>query len=457
MSGLFGIVSKGRCVEDLYYGTDYHSHLGTVKGGMAVWTKGKIQKDIHNLDASFRNKFEAFLPKTKGSMGIGVISDYDAQPLGFSSPLGQFALVTSGLINNLRGLQKEYDLFTLNSEGKINATELVTKILSSEIDLKRGITNLFAQIEGSMSLLILTQDGLIAMRDYYGRTPLVLGKREGAVAVASESCSFQNLGFRVEKFLGPGETILITPNLEVITLLPAQEKLQICPFLWVYFGHPGSSYEGKSVQIVRETCGKFLALRDEVVADYVTGIPDSAIPHALGYYLESQLPFRMSIVKYNETWGRSYTPKDPKQRRLVAKMKLFIIVELIKGYSIILCEDSIVRGNQLKQFIEVLWQAGIKEIHLRPAFPPILHRCPYIRSTRATFQLAARQAMAKLEEKDVQKFFDPYSSYYSYMVEEIRKIFKVTTLHYQLPADLVRAIGLPEENLCQYCWQGIKE
>ncbi len=462
MSGLFGVVSSRDCVETLFYGTDYHSHLGTQKAGLAVFNH-KIQRSIHDISTSqFKSKFAEELITFKGKTGVGVISDHDPQPIIISSSFGNFALVVNGLLTNKDKLAKEImnqggSLSELSS-GEINSVEVIGKLIAQKNDIIQGIENVFEKIKGSASFLVLTKEGIYAARDKFGRTPLTIGKSEEAWAVASETCAFPNLGFKKEKELSPGEVILITKE-GLKKIRTAQEPEKICAFLWIYIGYPASTYDGVSVETVREHCGANLAKNDKIKADLVTGVPDSGIAHAIGYAMASKLPYRRLLVKYTAGYGRSYTPPSQKIRDRVARMKLITIEEAVRGKSIVVCDDSIVRGTQLKnQAIEKLWACGVREIHVRIACPPLMFPCPYCLSTRTNKELAARRAIKKAfaEKKSIplRDFLNDKSPRYQKMVETICKELGVTSLKYQRVEDMIRAIGLPRERLCLFCWSG---
>lgn len=463
MSGLFGVVSRGNCIEDLFYGTDYHSHLGTQKAGLAVFNH-KIQRSIHDISTSqFKSKFADDLVKLKGKIGIGVISDSDPQPIIISSSFGIFALVTSGLLVNKEKLageiMKEGGSLSELSSGEINSTEVVGKLIARKKDIVEGIEDVFAKIKGSLSLLVLTKQGIYCARDKFGRTTLVTGQSgDDKWAVTSETCAFPNLGFEVKKELLPGEIILLNKEgVQEKKLLNNGEN--ICAFLWIYTGYPASAYDGITVETVRERCGINLAKEDKLKADMVTGVPDSGIAHALGYAMASGIPYRRPLVKYSPGYGRSYTPPSQKIRDQVAKMKLVAVEGVAKDKSIVICDDSIVRGTQLKnQAIQKLWQCGAKEIHVRIACPPLMFPCRYCLSTRTNKELAARRAIKKSFGKrmksSLEGFLDEKSPQYKKMVENIRQELGVTSLKYQSVDDMVKAIGLPKERLCLYCWTG---
>lgn len=462
MSGIFGVVSKEDCTQDLFYGTDYHSHLGTEYGGMAV-LGAEFTRQIHDISQSqFKSKFYDDYQRMKGNKGIGVISAFDEQPIYLRSKFGPFCIVTNGIIENAaelaKGLLKKGISFTEVSKDTINATELAAKLISQGRSLIDGIEKMFEKIEGSCSLLLLHKDGIYAARDRFGYTPLVLGQRKGACAVTSETCAFTNNDFKVTKYLKPGEIVLMTKN--GIKQKKAGGNInQICAFLWIYAGFPASNYEGINTEKVRESCGQYLARRDkDIKVDLICGVPDSGTAHAIGYAIESGRPYRRPLVKYTPGYGRSYTPPSQERRDLIAKMKIIPVKEIIKGNSIVVCEDSIVRGTQLKNFtIKKLRDAGAKQIHVRPACPPLMFPCKFNLSTRNIDELAARRAIRALEGhdlEDVSEYIDSSSKKYQKMVQWIAKEIEVTTLKYQNIDDMVKAIGLPKEKLCLYCWTG---
>lgn len=462
MSGIFGVVSKGDCVETLFYGTDYHSHLGTEYGGMAVLGEN-FTRQIHNIShTQFKSKFFEDCKRMEGNKGIGVISALDEQPIYLNSKFGPFCLVTAGLIENIEELMsrlfKKGISFTEVAKGLVNVTELITKLIVEGDNLIDGIEKMFEVIDGSCSLLLLNKDGVYAARDRLGYTPLVVGKRKDAWAIASETSVFPNLEFEVVKYLGPGEIVLINED-GMVQRRPSRDTNQICAFLWIYAGFPASNYEGINVEIVREKCGRYMARRDkDIEVDIVSGIPDSGTAHALGYAMESGKPFRRPLVKYSAGYGRSYTPPSQKTRDLIARMKLISIKEIIDDKRIAVCEDSIVRGTQLKNFtVNKLWDCGAKEIHIRPSCPPLMFPCRFCLSTRSIDELAARKAIRSLEGhdiEDVSEYIDHNSEKYKRMVEWIRNDLGATTLRYQYLEDMVTAIGLPKEKLCLYCWTG---
>jgi amidophosphoribosyltransferase len=463
MSGIFGVVSKGNCAEILFYGTDYHSHLGTEYGGIAVLDKD-FTRQIHNLNQSqFKSKFYDDYKNIKGNKGIGVISDYDEQPIYLNSRHGPFCVVTSGYVENAEVLAKDLldkgISFSEVSGRAVNTPELIAKLINQGDNIIGGIEKVFEAIEGSCSLLLLSKEGIYAARDRRGYTPLIVGKRADAWAVTAETSAFPNNGFEIIKHISPGEIVLLNEKGMVQSKPGDDSQNQICTFLWIYTGFPASNYEGINVEIVRERCGRFLAKHDkDIEIDLVSGVPDSGLAHGLGYAMESGKPFRRSLVKYTAGYGRSYTPPSQETRDLIAKMKLIPIKEVIEGNSIVICEDSIVRGTQLKNFtIKKLWDCGAKKIHIRPACPPLMFPCRFNLSTRSTRELAARKAIRSLEKKentDVSEYIDHTSEKYKEMVEWIAKDLDVTTLRYQTVDNMVKAIGLPKEKLCLYCWTG---
>jgi amidophosphoribosyltransferase len=463
MSGLFGIVSKDNCISSLYYGTDYHSHLGTEYGGIAfIDEKGTPVKKIHDINNSqFKTKFYEGSDKIYSKMGIGVISDKDPQPLTFESKFGPFAICCAGLITNKDELAKvlirKGISFSELKNGEINQTELIAYLINQEEYIIDGIEKMYEKIQGSISILLLTKEGIYCARDKNGVTPLIIGEKEGDLAVTSETCAFPNLGFNIKKFIDPGEIIFISPK-GIEQKKDGDNLNKICAFLWIYTGFPASSYEGINVEKVRENCGKFLAKRDSVKADLVSGVPDSGTVHAIGYAMQSGLPFRRVLVKYSPGYGRSYMPLSQEVRDKIALMKLIANDEIARDNKIVLCEDSIVRGTQLKNYtITKLKKAGAKEIHVRPACPPLMFPCIYNLSTRSISELAARKAIKDIEGKeidDVSEYLDPKSDKYKKMIKWIEKDLDIDSLRYQLIDDMVNAIGLPKEKLCLYCWTG---
>jgi len=460
MSGIFGVVAKDDCLVDLFYGTDYHSHLGTQFGGLAVYKDGELERKIHDIRGSqFKTKFYEEYKNMRGNKGIGVISARDEQPIYVNSRFGPFVIATNGFIDNAqelaKGLYKDGQSFSEVTEGRVNLTELVAKMIIRGKTLVDGIEKMFSQIDGSCSLLLLNKEGIYAVRDRYGYTPLVLGQRGKDWAVTTETTAFRNLGFKIIKYIEPGEIILI--NESGLKYKRKGGKInQICSFLWIYTGFPGSSYEGITVEVVRERCGRFLAKNDNINADIASGIPDSGTTHAIGYAMESGIPFRRPLVKYTPGFDRSYTPPSQETRDLIARMKLIPILEIIKGNRIVICDDSIVRGTQFKNYtIQKLKECGVKEIHLRIACPPLMFPCKFNYSTRSIHELAARRAIKAIEGKDIKDvsgYLDESSPKHKKMVEWICRDIGATTLKYQKLDDMVEAIGLPEDKLCVYCW-----
>lgn len=464
MSGFFGSISKNNCIADVFYGTDYHSHLGTKRAGMVFYdTEKGFQRKIHSLeDGYFRNKFESSLSEFSGNHGIGVISDTEAQPIVVTSHLGKFAVATVSKIVNIDELETrfmdQHRTFSENSQGVVNATELVAMIIAEGEDFVSGIQKVYDLIKGSCSMLILTENSIIAARDKWGRTPIILGKKENAYAATFETCAFPNLGYEVEKFLGPGEIVEITAD-GYVQLRKPNDEMQICSFLWVYYGYPPSFYENINVDEVRYKCGASLAKRDHLEADFVAGIPDSGIGHAMGYSNEQQIPLKRPYSKYTPTWPRSFMPQSQNMRDLVAKMKLIPNKALIKGKKGVFLDDSIVRGTQLKDNVYDLHEAGIKEVHMRIACPPLTYPCEFLNfsRSRSNMDLATHKAVRKLEGKenvDMKDYSDCNNEKYEAMVEQIRKDLNLTSLKFQKLDDLIEDIGLPKEKLCTHCWDG---
>ena len=464
MSGFFGVAASADCVADLYYGTDYHSHLGTMRGGLATWGPDRFTRFIHDItNTQFRSKFEDDLAQLHGNLGIGVISDYEDQPLIIGSHLGTYALATVGRILNLDQLAAEAfrgrtTHFSEMGGTGINPTELVATLINRQSSFAAGIEYAQHMIKGSCSLLLLTKDAIYAARDRLGRTPVVIGRKPGAYAATLETCALPNLDYEVERYLGPGEIVRMTAD-GVETLRAAGKEMQICSFLWVYYGYPASSYEGINVEAVRYRCGEALARADDIEVDIVAGIPDSGTGHAIGYANESGVPYARPFVKYTPTWPRSFMPQDQRVRDLVARMKLIPIREVIRGKRVLFCEDSIVRGTQLRDTVRRLFEYGAKEVHMRPACPPLVHGCKFLNfsQSRSELDLAARQAIKELEgedDKHLDDYADPDSKRYAAMVERIRQQLGLTSLKYQRLDDLVEAIGLPKSRLCTFCWDG---
>lgn len=464
MSGFFGSISNTDCVADVFYGTDYHSHLGTKRAGLAFLSKEKgFQRAIHSLeDGYFRNKFEHDIAQFSGNSGIGVISDMEAQPIVVNTHLGRFAVATVGRIVNIDELERcflsKHHTFSETSQGTVNPTELVAKLIAEGTDFLSGIEYVYEQVKGSCSMLILTEQGLIVARDKLGRTPVVIGKKQGAYAAAFETCSFSNLGYEIDYYVGPGEVVLLKAD-GYEQLRQPNPEMQVCAFLWVYYGYPPSYYEGINVDECRYRCGAALAKRDTVKADFVAGIPDSGVGHAMGYSNQTGIPFKRPYSKYTPTWPRSFMPQSQHMRDLVAKMKLLPNESVIKGQSGIFLDDSIVRGTQMKDKVKDLHEAGIKEIHMRVACPPLTYPCEYLNfsRSRSSLDLATHKAVKALEGRDnvdMATYSDHTTAKYEAMVDTIRKHLGLTSLRFQRLEDLVDAIGLPKKKLCTHCWDG---
>lgn len=465
MGGFFGTVSKTGCVTDLFYGTDYNSHLGTKRGGMATYNEEEkmFARSIHNLESTyFRTKFEDGLDKFKGNSGIGIISDTDPQPIILNSHLGRFAIVTVAKIANLQEL--EDDLLAQNmhfselSSGQTNQTELIALLIIQGKTFVEGIENVYKRVKGSCSLLLLTEDGIIAARDKWGRTPIVIGRKEGAYAATSESSSFPNLGYEIDRYLGPGEIVRLRAD-SVEQLRKPEEKMQICSFLWVYYGFPTSSYEGRNVEDVRFTSGLKMAQTDTSEVDCACGIPDSGVGMALGYAEGKGVPYHRAIAKYTPTWPRSFTPSRQEMRNLVAKMKLIPNRSMLEGKRLLFCDDSIVRGTQLRDNVKVLYEYGVKEVHIRIACPPLIYSCPFIGFTasKSPLELVTRRIIKELEgdeNKNLEKYASTGSPEYNRMVEIMRERFGFTSLRFNTLETLVEAIGLPKCKICTHCFDG---
>lgn len=464
MGGFFGTVSKTSCVTDLFYGTDYNSHLGTKRGGLATYSEEQgFIRSIHNLQSSyFRTKFEEELDKFKGNAGIGIISDTDAQPIIINSRLGRFAIVTVAKITNLQEIEEK--LLSQNmhfaelSSGTTNQTELIALLIIQGKDFVEGIENVYNNIKGSCSMLLLTEDGIIAARDKWGRTPIVIGKKEGAYAATSESNSFPNLDFEIDRYLGPGEIVRMRAD-EVEQLRKPNEKMQICSFLWVYYGFPNSCYEGRNVEDVRFTSGVKMGKQDTSDADCVCGIPDSGIGQALGYAEGKGIPYHRAITKYTPTWPRSFTPSKQELRSLVAKMKLIPNRAMLENKRIIFCDDSIVRGTQLRDNVKILFDYGAKEVHMRIGCPPIIYGCPFIGFTasKSDMELITRQIIKELEgsgDEKLEAYATTGSPEYNRMVDIIAKRFGLSSLKFNTIETLIEAIGLPKCKVCTHCFDG---
>ena len=465
MGGFFGVASKEDCVFDLFFGTDYHSHLGTRRAGMAVYDSEKgFDRAIHNIENTpFRTKFDKDFKSMVGTYGIGCISDYEPQPLIVRSHHGTYAILTVGKINNTEDILNSifkagHAHFQEMSGGLINNTELVSAIIDQKDNLIEGIQYAQKLIDGSMSILLLTPKGIYAARDLVGRTPISIGKKDEAYCISFESFAYSNLGYLPEKDLGPGEIVIVTPE-NYRTLIEPGKDMKICTFLWTYYGYPSSSYEGVSVEQMRYNCGALLAKRDTAKPDTVAGVPDSGIAHAIGYANESGVPFSRPLIKYTPTWPRSFMPTIQKQRDLIAKMKLLPALDLIRDKKLLLIDDSIVRGTQLHETAEFLYQSGAKEVHVRPACPPILYGCKYLNFSRSTSEmdLIARRVIREMEGceyPDLTPYADPDSDQYQEMVRRIGEEQDFTTLEYMRLDDLIASVGIDPGKLCTYCWNG---
>lgn len=464
MGGFFGVASKKDCVWDLFFGTDYHSHLGTRRAGMAVFGEKGFDRAIHNISNSpFRTKFERDVLELKGNIGIGCISDYEPQPLLIRSHLGSFAITTVGKIDNLDELVKELfaggkTQFLEMSGSNVNPTELVASLINQKASFEEGIRYAQEKIDGSLTLMIMTDKGLYAARDLYGRTPVMIGKKDDAYCVSFESFAYINLGYSDAKELGPGEIVYITPE-GYETMMPPGQTMKICAFLWIYYGYPTSSYEGINVEEMRYRCGAMLAGRDNVKPDIVAGVPDSGIPHAIGYANESGIPFARPFIKYTPTWPRSFMPTDQSMRNLIARMKLIPVDALIRNKSMLLIDDSIVRGTQLRETTEFLYNSGAKEVHIRPACPPLLYGCKFLNFSRSNseYDLITRRIIREREGEEVSDeiladYANPDSTNYKEMVEAIRKQLGFTSLRFHRLDDMVKAVGIDKSKLCTYCW-----
>lgn len=467
MGGVFGVAARDNCITDLFFGVDYHSHLGTRRGGMAVYSpKTGFERAIHNIENSpFRTKFERDVDEMTGPMGIGCISDTDPQPLIVRSHLGNYAITTVGRINNLEELVKQAfengsSHFLEMSGGKVNATELTACLINQKASIEEGIRHAQTLIDGSMTMLILTKDGLTAARDLMGRTPLIIGRKEGALCVSFESFAYLNLGYRDEHELGPGEIVRITAE-GWETVVPAQKKKKICAFLWTYFGYPTSSYEGVNVEQMRYDCGRILAQNDKGVgADYIAGVPDSGTAHAIGYANESGIPFARPFIKYTPTWPRSFMPQNQTVRNQVAHMKLIPVDRLIRDKRLLFIDDSVVRGTQMRETVDFLYESGAKEVHFRPACPPIMFGCKYLNFSRSAsdMDLITHTVIQELEGEEgfrhLEEYIDAKTGRYDRMVEGICRKMRVTSLKYQTLEGMLASIGIDPDDVCTYCWTG---
>ena len=467
MGGFFGVVSKNDCVFDVFFGTDYHSHLGTKRAGLTFYGKGGFDRSIHSIENSpFRTKFEHDIDGMEGNIGIGCISDGDSQPLIIRSHLGVYAITAVGRINNLEELaQHAFEEGTIHflemSGGGINSTELMAALINTKSSIPEGIKYAQSLIDGSMTLLVMTSEGIYAARDRLGRTPVIIGKKDDAVCASFESFAFLNLGYTTYKELGPGEIDFLTADSVEVVIEPGEE-MKICTFLWTYFGYPNSTYEGTNVEVMRCKCGAMLAARDgKVDADCVAGVPDSGTPHAIGYSNQSGIPFARPFVKYTPTWPRSFMPQKQKQRDLIARMKLIPVDDLIHDKSLLLIDDSIVRGTQLRETTEFLYNSGAKDVHIRVSCPPIMYGCKYLNFSRSTSEmdLISRRVINELEggnctPERLELYTDPDTPEYANMVEKIREQLKFTSLGYHRLDDMIESTGLPACKLCTYCWNG---
>lgn len=464
MGGFFGVAKHSRCVNELFYGVDYNSHMGTKRAGIATCHNGVFTRSIHNIEnAYFRSKFEKDLDDFEGNVGIGVISDTDAQPIIVNCHLGKFAIVTVGRINNITTLEKELlakgHHFCEHSYDIINPTEMIAALISEGQDYISGIENVYRRIKGSCSMLLLTESSIIAARDKLGRTPIIIGRKDDAHAVTSESCSFPNLDYETTYTMGPGEIVEIKAD-GIKQLKAPGEEMQICAFLWTYYGYPACEYEGRNVEEMRYVSGIEMGRRDNCDIDFVSAIPDSGIGMALGYAQGKGVPYMRGIVKYTPTWPRSFTPSTQERRELVAKMKLITNKSLLKGKRVIFCDDSIVRGTQLRDNVKDMFDAGAKEVHIRISCPPLIYPCRFLNFTasKSEMELITRQAIAELENGDHNKNLDAYATegtpQYEAMVEYIRKRLGLTSLKFSKIDDIVKAIGLPKRKICTHCFDG---
>ena len=471
MGGIFGVASKSDCSLDLFFGVDYHSHLGTRRGGLAVVSEnGKIQRSIHNIQNSpFRTKFEKDIEELKGKIGIGCISDFEPQPLLVQSHLGSFAITTVGIVSNKDELVKEIlnrgkTHFLEMSGGEINQTELIIALMDQKDTILEGIQFVQQVVKGSMTMLVMTNEGIYCARDRLGRTPIQIGHKEGAYCASFENFAYANLGYKDYYELGPAEIVFMTSD-GIKILQERGKEMKICTFLWIYYGYPTATYEGVNVEAMRYNCGKYLAKRDKgsVQPDAIAGVPDSGTAHAVGYANESGIPFTRPFIKYTPTWPRSFMPTNQEQRNLIAHMKLIPVQPLIKGKKILLIDDSIVRGTQLRETTDFLYESGAKEVHIRPACPPLVYGCKYLNFSRSKSEmdLITRRIIRQFEgdnvnEETLRKYTDPDSPEYAKMVEEIRKELHFTSLRFHRLDDMLDSTGLPHECLCTYCWNGLE-
>lgn len=469
MGGFFGVASKNDVSLDLFFGVDYHSHLGTRRGGIAILDKnGKFLRSIHNIQNSpFRTKFEKDIDEMHGNLGIGCISDFEPQPLLVHSHLGSYAITTVGIVTNKKELEEEilatgYTHFLEMSGGEINQTELIVALINQKSSIPEGIKYVQEKIKGSMSMLIMTENGIYAARDRLGRTPIQIGHKEGAYCASFENFAYANLGYKDHHELGPAEIVFMTSDGIEVVQQPGKE-MKICTFLWIYYGYPTATYEGVNVETMRYNCGKYLAQRDKgsVTPDAVAGVPDSGVAHAVGYANESGIPFTRPFIKYTPTWPRSFMPTSQDQRNLIAHMKLIPVQPLIKDKKLLLIDDSIVRGTQLRETTDFLYQSGAKEVHIRPACPPLVYGCKYLNFSRSNSEmdLITRRVIKQLEGENVsdetlKKYCNPDTPEYANMLEEIRKQLHFTSLRFHRLDDMLDSVGIDHCNMCTYCWNG---
>lgn len=463
MGGFFGVAKHDECINELFYGVDYNSHMGTKRAGIATCYGGVFTRSIHNIENSyFRSKFEGDLKDFRGNVGIGVISDTDAQPIIVNCHLGKFAIVTVGRINNINELEKELlakgHHFCEHSYDIINPTEMIAALISEGTDYVTGIKNVYARVKGSCSMLLLTEDSIIAARDKYGRTPVIVGQKDGAHAITSETCAFPNLGYDVCYNLGPAEIVEVKAD-GITKLKEAEKTMQICAFLWTYYGYPVCEYEGKNVDLMRYESGLEMGRNDDTEVDFVSAVPDSGIGMALGYSQGKGVPYQRGIVKYTPTWPRSFTPSTQERRELVAKMKLIPNKTLLKDKKVIFCDDSIVRGTQLRDNVKDLFDCGAKEVHIRISCPPLIYQCKFLNFTasKSDMELITRRVIQRLEgrhDKDLQEYATTDSPKYKAMVESIREELGLTSLKFNSIETIVKSIGLPKCCVCTHCFDG---
>lgn len=463
MGGFFGVAKHDECINELFYGVDYNSHMGTKRAGIATCYGGVFTRSIHNIENSyFRSKFEGDLKDFRGNVGIGVISDTDAQPIIVNCHLGKFAIVTVGRINNINELEKELlakgHHFCEHSYDIINPTEMIAALISEGTDYVTGIKNVYARVKGSCSMLLLTEDSIIAARDKYGRTPVIVGQKDGAHAITSETCAFPNLGYDVCYNLGPAEIVEVKAD-GITKLKEAEKTMQICAFLWTYYGYPVCEYEGKNVDLMRYESGLEMGRNDDTEVDFVSAVPDSGIGMALGYSQGKGVPYQRGIVKYTPTWPRSFTPSTQERRELVAKMKLIPNKTLLKDKKVIFCDDSIVRGTQLRDNVKDLFDCGAKEVHIRISCPPLIYPCKFLNFTasKSDMELITRRVIQRLEgrhDKDLQEYATTDSPKYKAMVKSIREELGLTSLKFNSIETIVKSIGLPKCCVCTHCFDG---